>query len=58
MQQGVDFPVIASGGVSTLDDVRALAEAGMAGCIIGRALYEGVFDVSQAIAVAKEVADK
>ncbi len=39
MQAAVDAPVIASGGVTTIDDVRALAQAGLAGCIIGRALY-------------------
>ena len=52
MQQAVALPVIASGGVTTLDDVRALAQAGMAGCIIGRALYEGSFELNDAIAVA------
>ena len=34
-------PVIASGGVTTLEDVRRLKDLKMAGCIIGRALYEG-----------------
>jgi phosphoribosylformimino-5-aminoimidazole carboxamide ribotide isomerase len=37
----VSLPVIASGGVTTLDDVRRLNQLGVAGCIIGRALYEG-----------------
>ena len=41
MQAAVDVPVIASGGVTTADDVARLAAAGLAGCIIGRALYEG-----------------
>ena len=40
MQQEVNMPVIASGGVTTLDDVQSLADVGMAGCIIGKALYE------------------
>ena len=40
MQQEVSMPVIASGGVTTLDDVQSLADVGMAGCIIGKALYE------------------
>jgi phosphoribosylformimino-5-aminoimidazole carboxamide ribotide isomerase len=41
MTAAVPIPVIASGGVTSLDDVRRLADAGLAGCIIGRALYEG-----------------
>jgi phosphoribosylformimino-5-aminoimidazole carboxamide ribotide isomerase len=46
--------VIASGGVTTLDDVARLAGTGLAGCIIGRALYEGRLDLAAAIAVARE----
>jgi len=49
----VDFPVIASGGVTTADDVSKLAAAGLAGCIIGRALYDGKLDLAEAIAAAK-----
>jgi len=37
----VAVPVIASGGVTSLEDVRRLARLGLAGCIVGRALYEG-----------------
>ncbi len=45
-------PVIASGGVGTLDDVRALAAiAGLHGIITGRALYEGRFRVADAVGV-------
>jgi len=46
--------VIASGGVTTLDDVVRLARVGLAGCIIGRALYEGRIDLAEAIAVARQ----
>lgn len=56
MQDAVSVPVVASGGVTTLADVRALAEAGLAATIIGRALYEGAFNLSDAIAIAEEVA--
>jgi phosphoribosylformimino-5-aminoimidazole carboxamide ribotide isomerase len=45
-------PVIASGGVGTLDDLRALASRGIAACIVGRALYEGAFTLEQAVAAA------
>lgn len=41
--------VIASGGVASLDDLRRIAGAGLAGAIVGRALYEGHFDLSQAL---------
>ena len=46
--------VIASGGVSTIDDIRALtAIPGIEGVIAGRALYEGTLDLAEAIAVAR-----
>jgi phosphoribosylformimino-5-aminoimidazole carboxamide ribotide isomerase len=44
--------VIASGGVSSLDDLRRIAAAGLAGAIVGRALYEGVFELAQALDAA------
>jgi phosphoribosylformimino-5-aminoimidazole carboxamide ribotide isomerase len=52
MAAAVPLPVIASGGVTSLDDVRALARRGLAGCIIGRALYEGHIDLKEAIRIA------
>jgi phosphoribosylformimino-5-aminoimidazole carboxamide ribotide isomerase len=55
MNAAVESDVIASGGVTTADDVRKLAEIGMAGCIIGRALYEGTLTLEKAIAAAGEV---
>ena len=48
-----DRPVIASGGVSTLDDLRALAdlhEIGVEGAIVGKALYAGAFTLPEALA--------
>jgi len=51
MAAAVRLPVIASGGVTTLDDIRRLAQLGLAGCIIGRALYEGRIDLKEAIKV-------
>jgi phosphoribosylformimino-5-aminoimidazole carboxamide ribotide isomerase len=47
----VSIPVIASGGVTTLEDVARLAQCNLAGCIIGRALYEGTINLREAIAV-------
>jgi phosphoribosylformimino-5-aminoimidazole carboxamide ribonucleotide (ProFAR) isomerase len=50
-------PVIASGGVASLDDVRGLAALpGLAGIITGKALYEGRFSVAEALAAIDEVA--
>ena len=48
----VELPVIASGGVTTVEDVRRLAGRGLAGCIIGKALYEGRIDLAEAIRIA------
>jgi len=45
--------VVASGGVSTLDDVKALAQMGAYGAIIGKAYYIGAIDLAKAIEVAK-----
>jgi phosphoribosylformimino-5-aminoimidazole carboxamide ribotide isomerase len=52
MQAAVEVPVVASGGVTTAEDVQALARAGLAGCIIGRALYEGRISLAEAHAAA------
>ena len=50
--QGLGASVIASGGVGALTDVRAVHAAGLAGVIIGRALYEGKFSLEDALACA------
>lgn len=42
-------PVIASGGVATLDDIAALADTGVSGVIVGKALYEGRFTIEEAL---------
>lgn len=49
LRNATSLPVIASGGIATLDDLRRLAGLRLAGCIIGRALYEGRFDLTQAL---------
>jgi len=52
----VDIPILASGGVATLDDLVALAAVrrpdgtGLSGAVVGRALYEGAFRLADAIA--------
>ncbi len=52
LAEALSIPVVASGGVSTLDDIRALlplADAGVTGVIVGRALYAGSLDLPAAI---------
>ncbi|HEY8092080.1 MAG TPA: 1-(5-phosphoribosyl)-5-[(5-phosphoribosylamino)methylideneamino]imidazole-4-carboxamide isomerase [Polyangiaceae bacterium] len=46
-------PILASGGVGSLDDLRSLAARGVSGCIVGRALYEGTFTLDQAVEAAR-----
>lgn len=53
MQAAVNLPVVASGGVTTTEDVENLAAAGMAGCIIGRAIYEGTLTLADALRAAE-----
>ena len=55
LAKAVSIPVIASGGVSSLDDLRALKSCGAAlnGAISGRALYDGAIDLAEALAVLK-----
>ena len=45
--------ITASGGVSTLDDVKALRDMGLYGAIIGKAYYIGAIDLKEALEVAK-----
>ena len=50
----LSIPVIASGGVASIDDIKALKNAGkIAGVIVGRALYDGKVDLRQALQVLK-----
>ncbi len=53
MQKEFSMNIIASGGVSTLDDVKALAEMNLYGVIIGKAYYTGAIDLTLAIKAAK-----
>ena len=51
LSERFDLDIIASGGVSSLDDVRALRDIGMHGAIVGKALYTGDVDLKKAIEV-------
>jgi phosphoribosylformimino-5-aminoimidazole carboxamide ribotide isomerase len=53
----VDLPVIASGGVSSLQDIKALLpleQVGVVGVIVGRALYDGNLDLKEALKLARK----
>jgi phosphoribosylformimino-5-aminoimidazole carboxamide ribotide isomerase len=55
LAQALTVPVIASGGLTDLDDIRKLCQVeteGITGCIAGRAIYEGKLDFAQALKVA------
>jgi len=55
MKNAVDVPVVASGGVSDAEDIAELAAIPMAGCIVGRALYEGTLTLRDALEAAKKI---
>ena len=50
----VDCSIVASGGVTTLDDVKRLRDMGLYGAIIGKAYYAGTLDLAQAVREAGE----
>jgi phosphoribosylformimino-5-aminoimidazole carboxamide ribotide isomerase len=61
LAKALSVPVIASGGITNLDDVRALCrveQEGIIGAITGRAIYQGTLDFRQAQALADELAGK
>jgi phosphoribosylformimino-5-aminoimidazole carboxamide ribotide isomerase len=51
LQSAIPLPVIASGGVCSLNHVRRLMDSSIPGCIIGRALYEGAIDLKEVLAL-------
>jgi phosphoribosylformimino-5-aminoimidazole carboxamide ribotide isomerase len=54
LQSHVDTTVIASGGIGSLDDLRALSAAGVRSAVCGRALYSGAFTLPEAFAALEE----
>jgi phosphoribosylformimino-5-aminoimidazole carboxamide ribotide isomerase len=55
LARGSGLPVIASGGVGSLDDLRALAKhAGIESAIVGRAIYENAFSLEDAVTAASQ----
>lgn len=58
LAQAINIPVIASGGITNMDDIRALCsvtDEGIMGAITGRALYEGSLDLAEAQKLADEL---
>jgi phosphoribosylformimino-5-aminoimidazole carboxamide ribotide isomerase len=58
LADAINIPVIASGGITNLDDIRALcavADSGIEGAITGRAIYEGTLDFAQGQRLADEL---
>lgn len=53
LSEAYGMQIVASGGVSSLDDVRALAALDLYGAIVGKAYYTGAIDLTEAIEVAK-----
>lgn len=51
LARAVPLPIIASGGVTTVEDVRRLAALKLHGCIVGRALYEGSLNLAEIITI-------
>lgn len=49
LQKAVNCNIIASGGVTTLDDIKRLRDMGLYGAIIGKAYYSGTIDLAQAV---------
>lgn len=53
LMKSFDMNIIASGGVSSVEDIRRLADGGLYGAIVGKAYYTGSIDLGKAIEVAK-----
>jgi phosphoribosylformimino-5-aminoimidazole carboxamide ribotide isomerase len=53
LREAVSCDIVASGGVTTLEDVRRLSGMGLAGAILGKALYKGTLSLAEAIAAAR-----
>mgnify|MGYP001187795782 CR=1 FL=1 len=56
LAEAINIPVIASGGLSTLDDIRrlmAIESSGVTGVITGKAIYSGAIDLREAVALTK-----
>ncbi|MCG8426936.1 MAG: HisA/HisF-related TIM barrel protein, partial [Chromatiales bacterium] len=58
LARAIDIPVVASGGITNIDDIRALcevADSGIMGAITGRAIYEGTLDFAEGQALSDQM---
>ena len=55
MNKKFNLDIVASGGISSIDDIKKLKEMNIYGAILGKALYENAIDLSEAVSVAEEV---
>ena len=53
LQERFSMQIVASGGISSLEDIRALSSLGLYGAIVGKAIYTGSIDLKEAIEVTK-----
>ena len=53
LSESVSCDITASGGIKTIDDIRALKEMGLYGAICGKSLYSGTLDLGEALSVAR-----
>ena len=54
LSQKFDVDIVASGGVSSIEDVKALKDMNLYGAILGKALYTNSIDLAEAISISKE----
>ena len=55
LTEAVNAPIIASGGINEIEDIKKLAQLDLEGAIIGRALYEETLNLADAIKAAKSI---
>ena len=53
LSENFDIDIVASGGVSDIEEVKALAAMGIHGAIIGKAYYNGAIDLAEAVAAGR-----
>ena len=55
LKKSVDLPIVYSGGITTIDDIKKLNESGVEGVVIGSALYTNKIDLTEALKYQKRI---